>query len=194
MGQVTIISGVERRRYWSDGQKRALVMAVSQPGANVAGIARQADLRPGQIYRWRRQMFGAAEGFAAVAVQPDPAPPMGPAVVVNWATSRSAWRLIRLLIWLLLSCGHCGGDPVPFGVRIWIATGHTDMRKGMRSLALQIQQSFRRDPMPGISMSFGVAVAICARSCGMRHWHVALCQALGAREVYLAIGYRRRAS
>lgn len=39
MGQVTIISGVERRRLWSDDQKRALVMAVSQPGANVAEIA-----------------------------------------------------------------------------------------------------------------------------------------------------------
>ena len=39
--------------------------------------------------------------------------------------------------------------PVPSGVRIWIATGHTDMRKGMRSLALQIQQSFRRDPHAG---------------------------------------------
>lgn len=83
MGQVTIISGVERRRYWSDEQKRALVMAVSQPGANVAEIAREADLRPGQIYRWRRQMFGDAQGFAAVAVQPDPAPPKGAAVVVE---------------------------------------------------------------------------------------------------------------
>ncbi len=83
MGQVTIISGVERRRYWSDEQKRALVMAVSQPGANVAEIAREADLRPGQIYRWRRQMFGDAQGFAAVAVQPDPAPSAGPAVVVE---------------------------------------------------------------------------------------------------------------
>ena len=39
--------------------------------------------------------------------------------------------------------------PVPSGVRIWIATGHTDMRKGMRSLALQIQQGFRRDPHAG---------------------------------------------
>jgi len=39
--------------------------------------------------------------------------------------------------------------PFPSGVRIWIATGHTDMRKGMRSLALQIQQSFRRDPHAG---------------------------------------------
>lgn len=83
MGQVTIISGVERRRAWSDEQKRALVMAVSQPGANVAEIAREADLRPGQIYRWRRQMFGDAEGFAAVAVQPDLTPPVGSAVVVE---------------------------------------------------------------------------------------------------------------
>ena len=26
--------------------------------------------------------------------------------------------------------------PIPTGVRIWIATGHTDMRKGMQGLAL----------------------------------------------------------
>ncbi|SES15680.1 IS66-like element accessory protein TnpA [Sphingobium sp. YR768] len=83
MGQVTIISGVERRRIWSDEQKRALVMAVSQPGANVAEIARDADLRPGQIYRWRRQMFGSAEGFAAVAVQPDGPAASGSAIIVE---------------------------------------------------------------------------------------------------------------
>jgi transposase len=28
--------------------------------------------------------------------------------------------------------------PVPMGVRIWIATGHTDMRKGMNGLALLV--------------------------------------------------------
>jgi transposase len=28
--------------------------------------------------------------------------------------------------------------PVPSGVRIWIATGHTDMRKGMQGLALLV--------------------------------------------------------
>lgn len=39
--------------------------------------------------------------------------------------------------------------PVPSGVRIWIATGHTDMWRGMRGLALQIQQSFGRDPFVG---------------------------------------------
>jgi transposase len=86
MGQVTIISGVERRRIWADEQKRALVMAVSQPGANVAEIARQADLRPGQIYRWRRQMEGAAQGFAEVQVQQaDPPPVTGSAIIVEFA-------------------------------------------------------------------------------------------------------------
>jgi transposase len=39
--------------------------------------------------------------------------------------------------------------PVPAGVRIWIATGHTDMRRGMRGLALQVQQGLGRDPFAG---------------------------------------------
>ena len=36
--------------------------------------------------------------------------------------------------------------PVPTGVRIWIATGHTDMRKGMQGLSLLVQESLGRDP------------------------------------------------
>ncbi len=39
--------------------------------------------------------------------------------------------------------------PIPGGARVWIATGRTDMRKGMSSLALQVQQAFGRDPHGG---------------------------------------------
>jgi transposase len=39
--------------------------------------------------------------------------------------------------------------PVPTGVRVWLATGHTDMRKGFPSLALQVQEILRRDPLSG---------------------------------------------
>ena len=39
--------------------------------------------------------------------------------------------------------------PVPSGVRVWIAAGHTDMRCGMNSLALRIQQALQRDPHAG---------------------------------------------
>jgi len=38
---------------------------------------------------------------------------------------------------------------VPSGVRVWLATGHTDMRKGFGSLALLVQETFKRDPHAG---------------------------------------------
>jgi transposase len=39
--------------------------------------------------------------------------------------------------------------PIAASVRIWIATGHSDMRRGMRGLALQVQESLGRDPFQG---------------------------------------------
>ena len=39
--------------------------------------------------------------------------------------------------------------PVPSGVRVWLAVGHTDMRRGMNSLALQVQEGLKRDPHAG---------------------------------------------
>jgi transposase len=37
----------------------------------------------------------------------------------------------------------------PAGVEVWIAGGVTDMRCGMNSLALQVQQGLGRDPHAG---------------------------------------------
>jgi transposase len=39
--------------------------------------------------------------------------------------------------------------PPPSNVRVWLATGHTDMRKGFASLSLQVQEVLRRDPLGG---------------------------------------------
>ena len=39
--------------------------------------------------------------------------------------------------------------PFPSGTRVWLATGHTDMRRGMNSLALQVQEVLKRDPYDG---------------------------------------------
>jgi transposase len=39
--------------------------------------------------------------------------------------------------------------PIPPGVKVWIATGHTDMRRGMNSLSLQVQEALKRDPHGG---------------------------------------------
>ena len=39
--------------------------------------------------------------------------------------------------------------PVPNGARVWLAAGHTDMRKGFDGLALMVQETLRRDPHGG---------------------------------------------
>ena len=39
--------------------------------------------------------------------------------------------------------------PIASGARIWIATGHTDMRRGMRTLALQVQEGLGHNPFAG---------------------------------------------
>jgi transposase len=39
--------------------------------------------------------------------------------------------------------------PVPAGVRVWLAAGHTDMRKGFDGLALLVQEKLKRDPHGG---------------------------------------------
>jgi len=38
---------------------------------------------------------------------------------------------------------------MPSGVRVWIATGHTNMCRGMQGLALQVQEQLKRDPHCG---------------------------------------------
>ena len=35
------------------------------------------------------------------------------------------------------------------GARVWLATGHTDMRKGFDGLALIVQETLKRDPHSG---------------------------------------------
>jgi transposase len=39
--------------------------------------------------------------------------------------------------------------PVPSGVRVWLATGRTDMRKGFDGLALLVQETLSHDPHSG---------------------------------------------
>jgi len=35
------------------------------------------------------------------------------------------------------------------GVRVWLATGHTDMRRGFDGLALMVQEKLKHDPHGG---------------------------------------------
>jgi transposase len=66
MARVEVITGPERRRHWSEEQKRAIVAASLAPGAIVSQVARRAEVCPGQIYRWRQEFRTATDGFAQV--------------------------------------------------------------------------------------------------------------------------------
>jgi transposase len=59
-----VASPVERR------EKQAIVAAAFGPGAIVRDVARQADVTPSLIYRRRRDLRAAANGFARVLVAP----------------------------------------------------------------------------------------------------------------------------
>ena len=39
--------------------------------------------------------------------------------------------------------------PVPAVTRVWLAAGHSDMRKGFDGLAMLVQQTLKRDPHGG---------------------------------------------
>ncbi len=44
--------------------------------------------------------------------------------------------------------------PVPSGSRVWLATGHTDMRKGFDGLAALVQDHLHHDPFSGQAFVF----------------------------------------
>ncbi len=75
MARVEVITGPERRRRWSEEQKRAIVAESLAPGTIVSEVARRADVCPAQIYRWRQEYRPAVDGFAQVLIAPpEPAP------------------------------------------------------------------------------------------------------------------------
>lgn len=72
MSRVEVLSSPERRRRWSEDQKRAIVAEAFAPGGSVCEVARRVDVVPGQIYRWRHELRAAVPGFAEVVVSPGP--------------------------------------------------------------------------------------------------------------------------
>ena len=73
MARVEVITGPERRRRWTEEQKRAIVSASMEPGAVVADVARRAEVGADQIYRWRQQL-ARSERFAQVLIAPPELP------------------------------------------------------------------------------------------------------------------------
>jgi transposase len=54
MPRVEIFSGRERRRFWSDAQKLAILEQIAASGVGGAAVARRHDAWAQQVYGWRR--------------------------------------------------------------------------------------------------------------------------------------------
>jgi transposase len=105
MSRVEVISGPERRRRWSEEQKRAIVAEAFAPGASVSAVARRTDIGTGQIYRWRRELCGAVAGFAEVVVSPPPCErPEVDAAAVEVALGADIWIRIPVTTPADLAC------------------------------------------------------------------------------------------
>lgn len=71
LGQVEVITSVQRRRRWPRAEKERLVSLCLEPGASASEIARSAGVHVSQLFRWRRQLCErnvVAPGFLPVSV------------------------------------------------------------------------------------------------------------------------------
>jgi transposase len=62
MSNMTILTGPERRRRWSEDERRQILAAAFSPGAVVAAVARQYAISTGLLYKWR-QHKGREQGM-----------------------------------------------------------------------------------------------------------------------------------
>ena len=59
-----VMTGAERRRRWSDVEKRSILGEVGVRGATVAEVARRHDLTRQHIYQWRAEPRKRGEGVS----------------------------------------------------------------------------------------------------------------------------------
>ena len=76
MAQITLLTGPERRRRWSDEDRERILTAAFAPSAIVADIARKFEVSTSLIYKWREQALAVRADRAFVpAVLAAEAPP-----------------------------------------------------------------------------------------------------------------------
>jgi transposase len=100
MGQITVFSGPERRRRWSDADRLQILTEAFASGACVAEVARRHDVSTALVYTWRRKLREAhaepasddlaAPGFAAAVIEDAEAthPGLQPAIVIDLARGK----------------------------------------------------------------------------------------------------------
>ena len=79
--RVELITGIGRRRRWTDEEKAWIVAESLDPATTVSAVARRYGLHASQLFVWRRQLAGSAARdapeFLPVVVTEGAAAPAG---------------------------------------------------------------------------------------------------------------------
>ncbi|WP_379923612.1 transposase [Erythrobacter sp. R86502] len=90
MGQVTVFSGPQRRRRWSEEEWLRILSEAFAPGACVAEVCRRHDISSALIYTWRRKLLEGGAAQEAEVPGALPVPVFAEAVLDEDATAASA--------------------------------------------------------------------------------------------------------
>ena len=167
--------GARRRRSWSTEQKKAIVAEIDVDGATLSEVSRRHGVHVNVLFRWRRELWsamGTPPDDAATATAA-PATRFVPVTLSTPASTLTRPGTIEIVldggrtvrVGSDVRHGRTGAHhrgagsaamiPVPTqtiagsSVRVWLATGHTDMRKGFASLAVLVQETLKQDPHCG---------------------------------------------
>jgi transposase-like protein len=163
---VQVITGRERRRRWTVEEKLRIVAETYEPGASVSQIAARHDVYPGLLFTWRRQVrigrLASRHGplFLPVTAVQSEAEPRVPDEAAHHPGRRIEIELAdgcRVRVDDGVSAHHaasCADGAARViapgaGVRIWLAAGVTDMRRGFDGLAALVERQLGKDPFSG---------------------------------------------
>ena len=165
--QIEVITRGERRRSWSVEQKLEIVAESLEPGMSPIAVARRHGIGTGQLYTWRRQLQEGQSGGIRPRCGAERTTTAGSGGNKRAASSGAGGDAPgRLNGDRAARRGQCmGGCPgrqrsaaagvggvgnpmiaPPTGVRVYLACGYTDMRKGAQGLTMLVQQVLAKNP------------------------------------------------
>ena len=198
--------GGRRRRSWTRDEKRRIVEESLEDGASIAEVARRHELNANLLFTWRRKLgVEPTERKDPMEIVPVTIAPEWPRRALPERGRPDGNRSFGRRPDRRLGRRRDGGADarsegavaamisIPSGVRVWIATGHTDMRRGMQGLALQVQESSEARSPYRRSLHLPRSPRRSRQDPLARwNWTIALRQTTGPRKVHMAVGVRRR--
>lgn len=157
------ILGLERRRRWGDKETLEIVQSVGVCDATVTQVAQWLDVTRQQIYAWRHELkktgllSALSGGLFLPVVLDNPLELTVPAVFPKIEAVRPSKFELQLANSRCLRFypGSRRGMIGPgTGVRVYLACGVTDMRKGIERLAALAQDHLRQKPTGGAVFAF----------------------------------------